>query len=117
MSNTIKGLNIEYFNNSRAFCTSLNFLSRFYILVYLLTVVAETEEGTEGLGMSIWDLTEYFYSDNGLVSSTQPERLQREFDVLTCLSGQVSLRKNTQKTVSMDFQPCHTPGRMSMEAY
>ena len=48
---------------------------------------------------------------------TQPDMLQRAFDALTGLFGRVVLSKNTWKTVSMAFQPCHAPVRMSVEAY
>ena len=37
-----------------------------------VTVVAPNEEGMEGLDLTIWDLEAYFYSNNGLVTSTQP---------------------------------------------
>ena len=40
------------------------------------------------------------------------ERLQRVFDVLTGLFDRVVLMENIRKMVSMDFQPCHVPGRM-----
>ena len=45
--------------------------------------------------MTIIDLVAYLYSDDGLVVSTQPERLQRAFDVLAGLFDWVGLRKNT----------------------
>ena len=77
-----------------------------------MAVVEETEEGMEGIGMSIWDLAAYFYSKNGLVTSTQPERLKRELEVLTGIFDRASLRKNTRKMVSMACQPYHMPGRI-----
>ena len=46
-----------------------------------------------GLGLTILYLAAYFYSDDGLVESTQPERLQRAFDILTDLFNRVGLRK------------------------
>ena len=55
----------------------------------------------EGLGLQIRDLVWYLYADDGLVTLTQPERLQREFDVLTGLFDWVSLRTNKRNTVSM----------------
>ena len=80
-------------------------------------VVAETEVVTEELGLLIQELVAYFYSDDGLVTSTQPERLKQAFGILTGLFGQVRFRTNTWKTASMAFQPCHMPGRISVEAY
>ena len=67
--------------------------------------------------MSVGELLVYLYTDNGLVASTQLERLQREFDVLTGLFNRVGLSTNTRKTVRMLCQPCHAPGLMSLELY
>ena len=66
--------------------------------------------------MSIQDLVDCFCANNGLVASTQPERLQRAFDVLTGLFNEVGLSTNTQKTVITDFQTYHARDRMLMEA-
>ena len=88
-----------------------------FIIRHWVTVVAETEEVTEGLGLSLRDLAAYFYANDGLIVSTQPERMQREFNVLTGLFDRVVLRTNMRKTVSMAHQPCHAPGRMSVETY
>ena len=40
-----------------------------------VTVVVATKEGTEGIGMYIQELAAYFYADDELVDSTQPERM------------------------------------------
>ena len=86
------------------------------IIFHWVTVVMPTEAGTGGLGMTIIDLVAYFYANNGLVASTQMERLNRAFDVLAGLFGQVDIQMNTEKTVGMVCQPCHAPVRMSEEA-
>ena len=52
-----------------------------------MTVVVETEEGTEILVLSILYLVAYFYAEDGLVASTQPEKLQRALDILAGLFG------------------------------
>ena len=65
----------------------------------------------------MWDLVVYFYADDGILILTQPERLQRDFDVLEDLFYRFGPRKNTWKTGSMAFQPCHIPGRMSVFSY
>ena len=62
------------------------------------------------------ELSEYFYADYGPVASTQLERLQRVFEVLTGLFDQVGIRTNTRKTVIMAYHPCHAPSMMSSEA-
>ena len=74
--------------------------------LYLVTVVAPTKDGREGLGMSIQDLAAYFYAENDLVTLTQLERLQRVFDVLNEIFDRVGLRANTRKTVGMVCHPC-----------
>ena len=66
-----------------------------------VTVLAATEDGREGVGLSIRDLAAYFYAKNGLVALTQPERLQREFDVIEGLFYRFGLRTNTSNTVRM----------------
>ena len=71
----------------------------------------------EGIGVSIQDLAAYFYANDGLFVLTQLEMLQREFEILKDLSDWVSLLKNTRKTVIMERQLCHTPGRMSVVVY
>ena len=65
------------------------------VIRHWVLVVVLSEEGTGGLGMNIMDLAAYFYADNVLVASTQPERLERTFDVLTGLFERFVLRKNT----------------------
>ena len=82
------------------------------VIRHWVTVVTPTEAGTGVIGLTIIDLAAYFYANDGLVTSTQPERLQRAFDVLTSIFNQVGLRKNTEKTVDMLFQPCHATGGM-----
>ena len=87
------------------------------VTCHWVTVVEATEADPEGLGLLIWYLAEYFYSNDVLIASTQPERLQRFFGFLTGFFVQVSLSTNTCKTVSMAFQPYHAPVRMSVETY
>ena len=79
-------------------------------------MVKPTEDGTGGPGLIIIDQAAYFYDGNGLVLLTQPERVQRAFDILAGLFDWVGLRTNTAKTVGMVCQPCHAPGGMSEEA-
>ena len=50
-----------------------------------------------------------FYAGDGLVLSPESICLQVAFNVLTGLFGQVGLRTNKKKTVSMAFRPCLTP--------
>ena len=80
------------------------------VIHHWVTVVMPTESGKGGLGLTIIDLVEYFYADDGLGASTQPDRLQRAFDVLTGLFNRVILRTNTANTVGMVCHPFHAPG-------
>ena len=82
------------------------------VIHHWVTVVTPSEAGKGGLGLAIIDLTEYFYANDGLLELTQPERLQRMFDVITGLFDRVGLRKNTAKTVGIVCQPCHMLGGM-----
>ena len=45
------------------------------VIRHWVALVAPTKDGTEVLGLSIQDLVAYLYADNGLVTSTQTERL------------------------------------------
>ena len=60
---------------------------------------------------------DYFYADDDLMVSTQPERLQRAFDVLNGLLNWIVLHTNTEKTVGMVWHPYHAPGGILEEAY
>ena len=71
------------------------------VICLWVTVVRTMEVGAEGLGALVKDIAAYFYAENRLVTWTQPEILQRAFEVLTDLLNQVGLRKNTHETMSM----------------
>ena len=83
------------------------------VIIQWVTVVTPSEVGTVRIGLTTIDLAAYFYANNGLVASTQPERIQTEFDVLTSPFDQVGLHTNTAKMVGMVYQPCHASGGMS----
>ena len=65
----------------------------------------------------IQDLLAYFYADNGIVASTQSERLQRVFNVLADLFVRFVLQKNTWNTEIIEFHPCHMPGIILVVEY
>ena len=87
------------------------------VIQHWVNVLMPKESGTGDLGLTIIDLETYFYANDGLMASTQPERLHRVFDVLTGLFNHIGLHKNTAKTVGMVFHPYHSPGGMLEEAY
>ena len=75
-----------------------------------LMLVMPSYAGMGSIGLTIIDLVAYFYADDGLVASTQPERLKRAVDFLTVLFNKVGLQTNTAKMVGMVFHTCHAPG-------
>ena len=82
-----------------------------------VNVVAEEEAEPEGLRRSIQHLVDYFCTDGILIASIQAVWIQRSFDILVDLFNCAGLQTNFHKTVSMVFQPCHSPGGMFVEAY
>ena len=75
------------------------------VIRHWVTVVTPAEAGTGVLGLMIIYLLAYFYANDSLVSSTQPERLHRAFYVLAGLFNWVVLWINTVNTVGMVCQP------------
>ena len=71
------------------------------VISHWVTVVTPAEVGTIRIGLTTIDLAAYFYANNGLVASTQPERIHRPFDVVTGLFNWVGIRTNTANTVGM----------------
>ena len=59
------------------------------------------EEGHQRLTVR----AEFFYADDGVVESTDPEWLQLEFDMLTGIFDRVGLQKNVRKTVGIVYRP------------
>ena len=74
------------------------------VIRHWVTVATTTEADTGVIDLTIIELAAYYYTDNGLMASTQPKILQREFDVLTGLFDGVGLQTNTAKTVGMVCQ-------------
>ena len=58
-----------------------------------------------------------FYSDNGMVASSDPLWLQGAFNTLVGLFDRVGLWKNFRKTVGMVCHPWQAAGNLSTEAY
>ena len=58
-----------------------------------------------------------FYSDDGMLASSDPRWLQWAFTQLLGLFDRVGLKNNCNKTVSMNCRPCSTPGNRSEETY
>ena len=65
------------------------------VILHWGRVLSAMEAGAEGHGPSVQDLAACFYTDDVLVASTQLERLQRAFDVLTYHFDRFGFRTNT----------------------
>ena len=80
------------------------------VLYHCITMVEAIEDTahpkTDGFGRYIQWMAAYSFADKIILASTQAHLLQRVFDVLTELFGQVGLCTNAGKTVSMAYQPC-----------
>ena len=79
-------------------------------------VIADVEEWGE-LGKEGRHQVALFYSDDGMVASSDPRWLQGVFNTLVGLFDRVGLQKNVGKTVGMVCHPCQTSGNLSDEAY
>ena len=87
------------------------------VIRYWVTVVAPVEACEEGLRKTVQDLPVYFYTENGIIASPRPKRVQRLFGVLVDLFKYFSLHMNMRKTVSMVFLSYHTPGGLLEAVY
>ena len=58
-----------------------------------------------------------FYTDDGMIASSEPRWLQWAFTQLVGLFDRVGLKTNCKKMVSMTCRPCSTPGNRSEEIY
>ena len=72
---------------------------------------------TEGFGPHMQWLAEYFYVDDGLLTSTRETLLQQVFGTLTNLFDHVRLHTNVSKIVIMACHPCRALGGHFEEAY
>ena len=70
------------------------------------------ESGQEGRHQNA-----FFYADNGMVASADPQWLQAAFSTLVGLFDRVGLRTNVRKTVGMVCRPYQAAGTQSEAAY
>ena len=75
------------------------------VLRHWILVVEEKEAVPEGFLRDLQLLIAYFYTDNGLLMSTQGVRIQWTFDVLVDIFDGLGLQKNSGKIVDMVFHP------------
>ena len=60
---------------------------------------------------------DFLYTDDGMVSSTDPDWMQGVLDTLAEFFYRVGLRTNFGKTVRMLCRPCSTVGAQSEASY
>ena len=87
------------------------------IVCHWVTVVAEEEAVTKGIGHSIHCLSKYFYDEDALIMSMRVGCLQRSFYDLADIFDHVRLKSNTHKTVSMVYQTLYSSDSMLTEVY
>ena len=78
-------------------------------------IVDETEEKGE-TGREVRHRLAVFYSDDGMVVSSDPAWLQGAFSALVAIFDRVGLRTNIGKTVSMACHPCRAGAENRTEA-
>ena len=59
----------------------------------------------------------FFYADNGIVASSEPQWIHGTFSTLVGLFDRVSLQNNVGKTVGMVCCPCQAAGAQSKAEY
>ena len=75
-------------------------------------VIAEVE-ARGGLGKEGRHQAALFYSDNGMVASSDPGWLHGAFNTLVGLFDRVGLWTNVRKTVGMVCHPCQAAGNLT----
>ena len=80
-------------------------------------LVAENKAGPDGFGQMVADKVVLFYTDDGLIASTNTLCLQWSFDVLVSLFEQFRLIMNVAKTLVMVFQSGPISGQQYNAAY
>ena len=58
-----------------------------------------------------------FYSDGGIIASTNPKWMQREFDSLSGFLDRKGFQTNVRKTFGILYRPCHAVRTQQEEYY
>ena len=85
---------------------------RHWVTMALNEAEKRGERGKEGRHQAA-----LFYTDDGMVASSDPRWLQWAFNALVGLFECVGLQKNVGKTVSMVCRPCQAAGNQLGAAY
>ena len=71
------------------------------VIRHWLNVLAEEASGSEGFDHPVQHMDSLFYSDDGLIVSTQTEWIKLEFYVLMGIFEHLGMNKNTINTLGM----------------
>ena len=85
---------------------------RHWVTIAVTEAEKRRERGREGRYQAA-----LFYTNDGMLASSDPQWLQWAFTQLVGLFDRVGLKTNSGKTVSMTCRPCSTTGNRSEEAY
>ena len=86
------------------------------VIHYSVILVSRKESGPYGFGQSVQWLSEFFYTDDGLLDSTKPAWIQAELDVLKCFYRLI-LQNNVYISAGVVCHPCYIFSRNSDAAY
>ena len=75
------------------------------VVIHWVSLVEGVTGGTYRWGRGVLYCTDFFYTDDIMVASTDPEWIQGVFNTLTGLFDRVGLRNNVGKTVGMLCRP------------
>ena len=83
------------------------------VVRHWVTLVVEEAEKRGERGKEERHQASLFYTDDGMVASSDPHWLHWSFTTLVGLFDRVVLNTNTRKTVSMTCRPCTAAGNQS----
>ena len=87
------------------------------VVMHWVTVMQEGAEERGDHGQEGRHNNAIFYTDNGMVASSDPRWLQGDFSTLDGLLDRVGLWTNVGETVGMVCRPCQAAGTQSEAAY
>ena len=87
------------------------------VVRHWVTVIIDDAEERGDRGQEGRHQAALFYTENGMIASSDPRWIQGAFNNLVGLFYMVSLRTNVGKTVSMVYRPCQAAGTKSEAAY
>ena len=87
------------------------------VVCHLVTLLVEDADKRGERGKEVRHQAALFYTDNGMVASSDPPWIQWAFNAQVGLFECVGLLTNVGKTVSMVCRPCLATGNQSEAAY